>query len=114
MKLIPPRLRPSVFLRRQALRRGLRSKSELVHLIAFVLVGRPAMVRRAATREGLLGTSRMWRMVAFGFMVSDAYRKLAVKEPDRLGTERLREGDSVTVLAMRRPTRRDRRAARAS
>ena len=111
MKLIPYALRPSTLLRRQAMKRGLRSDSELVQLISFLAVSRPAVIRRTATRRGLLGTSRLWRVVGYWFVAGDVYRKLAVKEPDRLGTERLSEGQTVTVVTMHRPTRRERRRA---
>jgi hypothetical protein len=115
MRLIPRALRPTSLLRRQTMRRGVRSESELIRMLAFVIVGRPEFVRRQATRQGLMGSSRLWRALAYGFIASDVCRKLAVKQPERLGTERLGEGQGVTVLAMHRPTRRERRrAARAS
>lgn len=111
MRLIQYSIRPSAIIRRQAMRRGVRSNNEVVRLLALVIVGRPALIRKTANVEGLRGSSRMWRFVAVGFLLNDLYRKLAVREPDRLGTERLREGQSVTVVTMHRPTRRERRRA---
>ena len=115
MRLIPRALRPMAMLRRVAMKSGIRSQNQYVRMIAFALVGRPAVIRRTANRQGLVGNSGFWRIVAFGFIVGDLYRKLAVKEPERLGVERLVEGQSVTILALAPDTRRARRrAARAS
>lgn len=111
MALIPRALRPTTFLRRVALRKGLQSQSEFVRLVALLTVGRPALVRQNAFRQGLRGSSRMWRTVAFGIIAGDVWRKVTTKEPDNLGTERLIEGQLVSVHAMTRPTRRDRRRA---
>lgn len=109
MKLIPRALRPMTFIRRRAMRSGVQSQNDVVRLLALVIVGRPALVRQTANRLGFVGSSRLWRMVAYGFLANDLYRKVAVKQPDRLGTEKLLEGEGVTVLAMHRPTKRERR-----
>jgi hypothetical protein len=111
MSLIPRAINPASFLRRRAMRKGVQSNNQVVRLVSLLLVGRPALVRRNAFRQGVRGSSRFWRAVAVGFVIGDVWRKLTVKAPDRLGTERLAEGQGVTVLALTRPSRRDRRRA---
>jgi hypothetical protein len=115
MSLIPRALRPMTFLRRRAMRSGMRSDNEIVRLVALLIVGRPALVRQTAFRQGFTRRDGFWRSVAYVILVGDLVRRLTVKEPDRLGVETLVEGQRVTVSALPRPTRRQlRRAARAS
>ena len=115
MALIPRALRPMTFIRRRAMRKGVSSNSDIVRLVSLLLVGRPAIVRQTAFRQGFRRGDRFWRSVAYFLVAGDIWRKLTVKEPDRLGTEKLVEGQRVTVLALPRPTRRERRrSARAS
>jgi hypothetical protein len=111
MALIPPSFRPTTFLRRRVLRRGMRSKNDVVRLLALIMIGRPALVRHTAFTEGLAGRDRFWRVVAFGFLAQDVIRKFTVKEPERLGIERLVPGQSVTVTALPASARRSRRAS---
>jgi len=111
MALIPRSFRPTTYLRRKVLRRGMRSKNDVIRLAALLMVGRPALVRHTAFTDGLAGRDRFWRVVAFGILASDAFRKLAVKEPDRLGIERLIPGQSVAVTALPASARRSRRAS---
>jgi hypothetical protein len=101
-------------LRRRAIKRGFNSNRNFMRLIALLLVGRPALLRQNALRQGFVGKDRFWRALGFVFLANDVLRKLVVKEPDRLGIERLVEGQSVTVTALPRPSRRAARAARAS
>ena len=101
-------------LRRRAVRRGFQSNRNYMRLIALLLVGRPALLRQNAIRQGFIGKDRFWKTVAYVFLANDVLRKLVVKEPERLGIERLVEGQSVTVTALPRSSRRAARAARAS
>ena len=115
MALIPRALRPTTYLRRKALKRGVQSQNQVLQLLALLLVGRPALIRQTAFRQGFAGSSRLWRTVAIGYVTAEVWRKLTVKEAENLGTERLGVGQHVAVYAMERPTRRElRRAARAS
>jgi hypothetical protein len=114
MSLIPRSLRPMTFVRRRAMRRGFRSKNDVVRLLALLVVGRPALVKQNALRQGLVGNDRFWKTVAVILVANDVRRKLTVREPEHLGIERLGEGQSVTITALSPSSRRAARAARVS
>jgi hypothetical protein len=101
-------------IRRRAVKRGFRSNRNFMRLMALLLVGRPALLRQNALRQGFIGKDRFWKTVAYLYLANDVVKKLTVKEPERLGIERLVEGQSVTITALPRSSRRAARAARAS
>jgi hypothetical protein len=114
MALIPRALRPMTFIRRRAMRKGFHSDNHVRRLIALLVIGRPALIKQNAFRQGFVGNDKFWKTVAFVVLANDVRRKLTVREPEYLGTERLLEGQSVTIRALQRSSRRAAKAARAS
>ncbi len=115
MSLIPRAIHPMTFLRRGAMRRGFQSDSQLLRLIALLMIGRPILVKQNAYRQGFVGDSRFWKVVAVAFVANDVRRKLTVREPEFLGVERIDEGQGVVVTMLTKAQSRElRRAAKAS
>jgi hypothetical protein len=100
--------------RRRVIRRGINSNRSYMRLMALLLVGRPALLRQNALRQGFFGNDKLWKTLGYMYLANDIFRKVAVKEPERLGIERLVAGQSVTITALSRSSRRAARAARAS
>jgi hypothetical protein len=105
--MIPRFLRPSRFIRRWTMRRGLRSNNDLVRFFALVYVGRTAFLRTNATRRGVYGREGPWQALAAVFFVGDIVKKLTGREVEIVSTERLEIGDSVVVTRLPLDARRE-------
>ncbi len=100
MALIPKFLRPSRFVRRWTMRRGLTSSNDLVRFFSLVYVGRMSFLRTSATRRGVYGRERPWQVLAAIFFLGDILGKLTEREVEIVSTERLEVGDTVVVTRL--------------
>jgi hypothetical protein len=65
-------------------------------------------VKRAAVRRGLLGSSNFWKLVTIVVFGRGLLRKFFGKQPDVLGTRRIGVGHVITVSVTEPLSRRDR------
>ncbi len=70
-----------------------------------------AMLRHNALYKGLLGGRRGWMVVGAFLWGPRLLKRLMGREEQTLTTERLKPGESVTITAIRPPSRSQRKAA---
>ena len=71
-----------------------------------------AFIRRQGLYKGLLGGSRGWLVVGGTFWGLRFLRRSFGKNEEVAATETLKPGQSVTILAIKPPTRAERKAAK--
>lgn len=110
---LPSELRPSWWIRRWALGRGLRSDNEAFRFIGHLVLGGTGFLRARASRRGVVRRQPAWVAVARLFFVIDLVRRFGVKEVDVLPTETLRAGDRIQITSIPPRGRRGRRSTSA-
>jgi hypothetical protein len=98
--MIPRFLRPSFFMRRWVMRRGLQSQNELIRFVVRLYVGRMPFLRTTAARRGMYGGERPWQALAAAFFVGDVVKKLTAREVEVVSTERLEIGQTVSITRL--------------
>jgi hypothetical protein len=66
-------------------------------------------VKRAAVRRGLLGSSNFWKLVTVVVFGRGMLRKFLGKQPDLLGSRRIGVGHVITVSVAEPLSRRERK-----
>ncbi len=66
---------------------------------------------RAALRRGTVGGQRGYLAIPVGFAVLRTVRKAVTKSQETVAIEKLKVGQSVTIVAVRAFSRRERKAA---
>jgi hypothetical protein len=66
-------------------------------------------VRRTAIRRGLFGPSTFWRVVAVGVLGKGVLRRLLGTGPDYLGRRRLGVGHAMSIAVVAPMTRKERK-----
>jgi len=73
------------------------------------------IIRRRAVLQGVFGGNRLWRLVAYVVFGRQLFKRLFGKNPELLGVLRMKgPGHVIQVATYRKPTRRQRRKARAA
>ena len=70
------------------------------------------LIRRKAMRHGVFGSSRLWKFIAYWIIAKQTLRRLFGKRPEILDVAVLKGGGHVMrIETFARPTRRQRRRA---
>ena len=67
------------------------------------------IIRRKALRQGLLGPSLFWKVVAAWVYGKSTIKKFFGKQPDSLGTWKVGSNDFVNVINAKPPTKKQRK-----
>ena len=73
-----------------------------------------AYVRRMGLRRGLLGANRGWMIAGGAVWGAGVVRRMVRRREETVATETLRAGQTVTIRAIAPASRAERRAARRS
>lgn len=66
-------------------------------------------IRRTALRRGLFGSSMFWRVIAVGILGRGAIRRFFGTQPDHLGRRRLGVGHAMSIAVVAPMTRKERK-----